>query len=164
MYRALKGMLGLAAGVAVLASAPAFAVDGKVYTSQFCQGSLVGNPPIISYTGKSVRNNSTTNSAVLSCPIVKDEVNSLTGSSYSYVRYCKASTTGFLSTLYSYSAAGTSVYQNSKSDFGAAGCKYMYHDPISSYSSGFYNLILVLPPSTAAAQKTEVIAYRFDEN
>jgi len=146
-------------------SASAFAQDGKVYPATICEGSLVGNPPIISYTGKSVRNNSTANSAVLACPIIKDDVYSVSGLSQVHVRYCKATSSGFNSSLYSYSAYGTSSFLSSKWDFGPAGCnKVLSHGPISSYSTGYYSLLLVLPPSTAATSpKTEVFSFRADE-
>ncbi len=148
-----------------LSASTVYAEDGKVYPATMCQGSLVGSPPIISYTGKSVRNNSTTNSAVISCPIVKDEVFSVTGANEAYLRYCKGPA-GFNSSLYSYSAYGTSSYVNSKWDFSGAGCsKFISHDPILSYSQGYYTMIVVLPPSAAGAgTKTELFSYRLDEN
>jgi hypothetical protein len=149
----------------IVASSSARAEDGKVYPATMCQGSLVGNPPIISYTGKSVRNNSTVNSAVVSCPIVKDIIFSVTGANEAYLRYCKGSA-GLNSSLYSYSAFGTSSYLNSKWDFGSAGCnKTISHNPIASYSQGYYTLIVTMPPSNAGSgTKTELFSYRLDEN
>lgn len=145
--------------------ATVFAEDGKVYPATMCQGSLVGSPPIISYTGNSVRNNSTTNSAVISCPIVKDEVFSVLGANEAYLRYCKGPA-GFNSSLYSYSPFGTSSYVNSKWDFTGAGCsKTISHDPILSYANGYYTMVVVLPPSAAGSgTKTELFSYRLDEN
>lgn len=142
----------------------AHAEDGKVYPATMCQGSLVGTPSIITYTGKSVRNNSTTNSAVVACPIVKDDVFSLTGGNQAMLRFCKPSSQGLNSSLYSYSSFGTSSYLSSKWDFDGAGCRTISHGAISSYSQGYYTLLVTMPPSTAAAQKTEIFSYRFDEN
>lgn len=159
----------LAVAVAVIAASwagAAVAEDGKVYPAAICEGSLVGNPPIISYNGKSLRNTSTVNSAVVVCPLIKDDVFSTTGLNEVHVRYCKATSSGFNSSLYSYSAYGTSSVSSSKWDFGSSGCgKVLSHPGISSYSSGYYSLILTLPPSTAAASpKTEVFSIRADEN
>ncbi len=153
------------AALLIAAATSVQAEDGKVYPATMCQGSLVGSPSIISYTGNSVRNNSTINSAVISCPIVKDEVFSITGANEAYLRYCKGPS-GFGSSLYSYSAFGTSSYVNSKWDFGFAGCsKTLAHDPILSYSQGYYTMVVVLPPSsTGTGTKTELFSYRLDEN
>lgn len=153
----------LATGIVTTSSA--LAEDGKVYPATMCQGSLVGSPPIIEYTGKSLRNKSTTNSAVVTCPIVKDSVFSIAGANEAYLRYCKGTLSGLNSSLYSYSAFGTSSYVNSKWDFGAAGCnKTLTHNPIASFAQGYYSMIVVMPPSAAGSgTKTELFSYRLDE-
>ncbi|MGB3620228.1 MAG: hypothetical protein WBA20_02685 [Ketobacter sp.] len=140
-----------------------FAEDGKVYPATMCQGSLVGNPPITYNDGRQLKNNSTSNSAVVVCPVIKDNVFSNAGLNEAYMRYYKANSTGFLSTLYSYSAFGTANYVQYKSDFGGAGYKTLSFTPISSYNQGYYQFIAVIPPSPTST-KSSVISYRVDEN
>jgi hypothetical protein len=148
---------------AFLGNTQAFAEDGKVYPATMCQGSLVGNPPIIRYDGKQVVNNSTTNSAVVVCPALKDDVFSVTGANEAYVRYHKGTNTGLLCDLWSYSAYGTSHYVQFKSDFGAPGYKVFSYNPIQSFMQGYYSFVCVIPPGPAG-QKSSVISYRLDEN
>ena len=154
-----SGLVGLTA----LSIPVTHAEDGKVYPAAMCEGALVGNPPIISYTGESVRNNSTTNSAVVVCAGIKDNVLGTTGLNEAYVRYYKANTTGFLCDLHSMNAHATAEYVQFKSDFGAAGFKTFSFTPIASYANGHYSLICVIPPS-ATATKHELFSYRLDEN
>ena len=142
---------------------PAIADDGKVYPASMCEGSLVGNPPIISYTGDSVRNNSTTNSAVVVCPVVKDNVFGTTGANEAYVRYYKGTSTGFLCDLWSFNAHATANFVQFKSDFGGTGNKTFSFSPISSFSQGYYSFICTIPPGPAG-QKSELFSYRLDEN
>jgi hypothetical protein len=149
--------------IAATASTVCSAEDGKVYPASMCEGSLVGSPPITSYTGTRLVNNSTTNSAVVVCPAVKDNVFALTGANEAYVRYYKGTTTGFLADLYSFSAHGTANYVQFRSDFGAAGYKTLSYTPISSYSQGYYAFIVVIPPGPAGA-KSALMSYRLDEN
>lgn len=146
-----------------LGNTPTFAEDGKIYPATMCQGSLVGNPPITSYDGKQLVNTSTTNSAVVVCPVIKDNTSSLTGANEAYVRYRKGTNTGFLCDLWSYSAHGTSNHVQFKSDFGAPGNKTFSYNPILSFSQGYYSFVCVIPPGPAG-QKSSVISYRLDEN
>jgi hypothetical protein len=146
-----------------LISASSFADDGKMYPGTLCQGSLVGNPPITSYEASKLTNTSATNSAVVVCPVVRDSVFSTTGANEAYLRYYKGTSTGMLATLYSYSAYGTSVYSQFKSDFGAPGYRSFNFSPIASYSQGYYSFVVVIPPGEAGA-KSSVISYRLDEN
>lgn len=62
MQKKSSGFLrnALCATLALISTA-SFAEDGKVYPATFCQGALVGNPPIISYDGPRLTNTSTTN-------------------------------------------------------------------------------------------------------
>lgn len=141
----------------------AIAEDGKVYPATMCQGSLVGNPSILSYDGTRLVNTSTTYSAVVVCPAIKDDVFSGAGANEAYMRYYKANSTGFISNLYSFSAYGTASFTQFKSDFGGAGYKTLSYTPISSYSQGYYQFVVVIPPGTSSA-KSSVISYRLDEN
>ncbi|MET0661251.1 MAG: hypothetical protein ABW110_24190 [Steroidobacteraceae bacterium] len=149
--------------LAAAASPYCFAEDGKVYPASMCAGSLVGSPPITNYDGRRVVNTSTTNSAVVVCPVVKDNVFAVTGANEGYVRYYKGTTTGFIADLYSFSAFGTANFVQFRSDFGAAGYKTLSYTPIGSYSQGYYSFVVVIPPGPAGA-KSSMISYRLDEN
>ena len=140
----------------------ATAEDGKVYPATMCQGT-VGNPTNLSYDGTKLVNTSTTYSAVVVCPMIKDDVFSGAGANEAYMRYYKANSTGFISNLYSFSAFGTASFTQFKSDFGGAGYKTLSYTPISSYSQGYYQFVVVIPPGTSTA-KSSVISYRLDEN
>lgn len=164
--RFFGGTRDAAACVLALAAATSqycFAEDGKVYPASMCEGALVGSPPIISYDGRALVNTSTTNSAVVICPVVKDNVFGTTGANEAYVRYRKGTATGVLISLYSYSAFGTANYVQTRNDFGATGYKTATFTPIGSYSQGYYHFIVVLPPGPAGA-KSSLISYRLDEN
>jgi len=147
----------------VLPAADASAEDGKVYPAAFCEGALVGNPPVVSFSVNGVTNNSTTNSAVLVCPAIKDNVTAVTGINEANFRYYKAGQAGVLIDLYSYSAYATSNYLSSKSDFGANGYKTLSWGALGSYSGGFYGFIVVLP-NAPTAPRNRAISYRIDEN
>ncbi|MET0987524.1 MAG: hypothetical protein ABW034_19185 [Steroidobacteraceae bacterium] len=155
----------VACALAIAAAAPpyCFAEDGKVYPASMCEGSLVGSPPITNYDGRRLVNNSTTNSAVVVCPVVKDNVFAATGANEAYVRYYKGTTTGFIADLYSFSAFGTANFVQFRSDFGAAGYKTLSYTPIGSFSQGYYSFVVVIPPGPAGA-KSSMISYRLDEN
>jgi hypothetical protein len=151
--------------LAATASPYCLAEDGKVYPAAMCQGSLVGSPPITSYTGNRLVNNSTTNSAVVVCPMVKDNVFAATGGNEGYVRYFKGTATGIIANLYSYSAFGTASFTQFRSDFAAAtGNRTLSYTPIGGFAQGFTSFIVVLPPGPAAASKSALLSYRFDEN
>jgi hypothetical protein len=149
--------------VATAFSPASFAEDGKVYPASMCQGSLVGSPPITYYNGTKLINNSTTNSAVVVCPVVKDNVFSTTGANEAYLRYYKGTSTGMLADLYSFSSYGTANYVQFRSDFGGTGYKVFSYTPISSYSQGYYSFIVAIPPGPSGS-KSSVISYRLDEN
>lgn len=149
--------------VAATASPYCFAEDGKVYPASMCEGSLVGSPPITNYDGRRLVNNSTTNSAVVVCPILKDNVFSVGGFNEGYLRYYKGAAAGVIADLYSYSAFGTASFTQFRSDFGAVGYKTLSYTPIASFSQGYYSLVVVIPPGPAGS-KSSLISYRFDEN
>jgi hypothetical protein len=152
-----------ALALAAAASPDCFAEDGKVYPASMCQGSLVGSPPITYYDGRRLINNSTTNSAVVVCPVVKDNVFAASGANEAYVRYYKGTAAGVLADLYSYSAFGTANFVQFRSDFGAVGYKTLSFAPIGSYSQGYYSFVVVIPPGPAGS-KSSLISYRLDEN
>ncbi|MES2663310.1 MAG: hypothetical protein V4629_08415 [Pseudomonadota bacterium] len=147
----------------VLSSQIQAAEDRKVYPAAMCEGAQVGNPPIVSYQSNKLVNNSTTNSAVVICPILRDNIYTTSGANEAYVRYFKGTNTGFIANLYSYSSYGTSSYTQFKSDYGTTGYKLFSYTPISAYSQGFYNFVVVIPPGPTGA-KSSIISYRLDEN
>lgn len=153
----------LITSISLAAVTTAQAEDGKVYPGTFCQGSLVGNPPITHYDGRHLRNDSTTNSAVVVCPAVKDNVFSTAGLNEAYMRIYKARPTCFISTLYSYSAFGTASYSQNRSDCQNTGYRTLSYSPINSYSQGYYQFVVVIPPGTST-NHSAVISYRLDEN
>jgi len=153
----------LLAGAASLS--PASAEDGKIYPSAFCAGALVGNPPIVSFSSDALTNNSTTNSAVVVCPTIKDDVFSAAGLNEAKLHYCKAGAPGFLVDLRSHTSFGTSVAVSSKSDFLGAGCRTFTWGALPGVSEGFYTFMVVIPPSIdGVATKSKLISYRIDEN
>jgi hypothetical protein len=164
----LRLSLGSACSALLLAAsyvAPASAEDGKVYPSAFCAGALVGNPPIVSFSSDALTNTSTTNSAVVVCPTVKDNVFGSTGLNEANLRYCKAGSPGFLVDLRSHAPFGSSVALSSKSDFLGAGCRTFTWGALAGASEGFYTFMVVIPPSIdGVATKSKLISYRIDEN
>lgn len=151
----------------IVTASPAVAQDRKVYPSRMCQNFSGAGSPLIEYSGMGLRNRSTTASVVVTCPIIKDTVEfSVAGANAAYLRYCKGTSFGLISSLYSFSAFGTSSYVNSKSDFSDAGCnKTLTHDPIASFILGYYSMVVVMPPSAAGAgTQTELFSYQLNEN
>ena len=161
--RSLKAMATAACAVACAAVPYAHAEDGKTYPASMCEGALVGSPPVTSYNAVRLTNNSTTNSVVVVCPVVKDNVFAVTGTNEAYVRYYKGTQAGFLADLYSYSVYGTASFVQFRSDFGPLGYRTLSFAPIGSFSQGFYSFLVTIPPGPAGS-KSALISYRLDEN
>lgn len=157
--------------IAIAASSHSYAAeeDGKVYPASMCRDALVGSPPITTYSGLGVENNSMTNSAVVVCPIIKDKVFATEGLNEALVRYFKGSSAMFIADLYSFSIFGNSSYVQFKSDSSTTtGFKTLTYTPIGAYSGGYYVFSVVIPQAAAntagvPGQKSRLISYRVDE-
>jgi len=142
----------------------ASAEDGKTYPGSNCHPLDQSSAATLSLGFNYIENTSTQYSALVICPIVKDEVFSLTGVNYINIRYDKPSTTGFYCGWYSKSSTGASGYTSSSWDFSAAGnAKSMTLTNTNSYSGGTYQLYCILPPK-ANNKTAKLHSYRIDEN
>lgn len=154
----------LALGSLVLTGASAaHAEDGKVYPGSNCHAYNSASGNITQYGFNYVENTSTSNSALLICPIVKDEVSSLLGVNLIRVRYYKPSDTGFYCSMHSKTATGTGGFTSSQWDFDGAGTKTMTLDNVLSYSEGSYQLYCILP-NKVGSNTAKLHTYRIDEN
>ncbi len=136
----------------------AFAVDGKVYPGIMCQKSL-GNG---SYAGGEVRNDSTSGSLTVECPVTRDIVYGNIGSSN--VRVYKATSSGFLCNLYAKSYYGTANHVQFRNASGI-GYRTINFNPMADYNNGHIYYWCALSPAagTSHSQKSRIIAYRLDE-
>lgn len=147
----------------------AFAVeDGKVYPGSNCHYGANTPSTNVKYDSTGfIYNNSTTNSALISCPIVKDKVFSAAGLNLIKIRYKKAVNSGFRCEILSRNRFGSPVgFQKSKWDFGPPGVKTMTLDDMGGFSRGVYTLSCILPPSKApvnAANRSGIYNYRIHE-
>jgi hypothetical protein len=147
----------------------AFAMeDGKVYPGSNCHyGALTPSGNVKYDSTGFIYNNSTTNSALISCPIVRDKVFSVAGLNFIKIRYKKPNSTGFHCVVHSRTSFGTAGFQKSKWDFGPGGIKTMILDDIGGFSAGSYTLSCILPPSKApvsnAANRAGIFYYQIHE-
>lgn len=152
-----KMMLGaLSFAVSALVSTTALADDGKVYTGSSCQGLNTASENLIYRFANYAENTSTTNSALVMCPIVKDVV---AGTRLNYIRvsFTKNSSSGFYCAIYGRTATGGGSYSSSLWDFNGAGTRSFVLSDINGYSSGTYSLYCIIPP------RGRIQSYRIDE-
>ena len=141
----------------LMLSTPGFAADGKVIPGVACQKSLgVG-----SYGGGAVRNNSTTGSLTVECPIVRDVVYGSISNAYVRLYNSKAATSAC--TLNARSIYGTVGYSQYKS-VSSSGYKTLSFSSISDYNGGHYYFWCAIAPSQSTSSKSKLISYRMDES
>ena len=141
----------------LMLSTTSYAEDGKVIPGIACQKSLgVG-----SYGGGAVRNNSTSGSLTVECPIVRDSVYG--GISDAYVRLYNSKTGTSACTLNARSIYGTVGFSQYKS-VSSAGYKTLSFSSISDYNGGHYYFWCAIAPSKSSSSKSKLISYRMDES
>ncbi len=140
----------------LLLSTTSFAEDGKVIPGVACQKSLGAG----SYGGGAVRNNSTTGSLTVECPIVRDTLYG--GINDAYVRLYNSKTGTSACTLHARSIYGTAGYSQYKSVNGA-GYKTLSFASMSDYNGGHYYFWCAIAPSKSSSSKSKLISYRMDE-
>ncbi len=145
----------------------ASAADGKVYPGSNCHyGALTPSSNVKYDSTGFIYNNSTTHSALISCPIAKDSVFDRDAVS-TRIRYRKATNVGLNCTIHSRFSSGTSGVQKSKWDFGFAGVKWMTLDDVAAKSAGSLTLSCILPPSKSpvsnAANRAGIYNYLVTE-
>ena len=133
------------------------AEDGKVIPGIACQKALGSG----SYGGGAVRNDSTTGSLTVECPIVRDSVNG--GINDAYVRLYNAKTGTSACTLNARSIYGTVGYSQYKS-VTASGYKTLSFSSMSDYNGGHYYFWCAVAPSQNGNSKSKIISYRMDES
>lgn len=132
------------------------AEDLKVIAGVACQKSL----GIGSYGGGAVRNDSTTGSLTVECPIVRDVVYG--NISDAYVRLYNSQAGTSACTLNARSIYGTVGYSQYKS-VSSAGYKTLSFSSISDYNGGHYYFWCAIAPSSSNSNKSKLISYRMDE-
>ncbi len=156
----LQRCFTLCLGTAILAMASqspvVLAEDGKVYPGIQCQTSL----GIGSYGGGEVRNDSTSGSLTVECPIVRDVVYGAIQDAQ--VRAYKATSSAYWCTLHARSFWGNSGFQQFRSAASGTGYRTMTFSGLSDYNNGHYYIWCAIPPSTSSS-KSRLIGYRMDE-
>ncbi len=143
--------------------------DAKVYPGSNCHyGALTPSANVKYDSTGFIYNNSTTHSALISCPIVKDAVFSgVNELSLINIRYRKPTNVGFHCAIHSRTNSGTGGLQKSKWDFGFAGNKTMSLPTVGGFFKGAYTLSCILPPSkspvSSAANRSGIYNYRIHE-
>lgn len=135
----------------------AHAEDGKVIPGVACQKALGTG----SYGGGAVRNDSTTGSLTVECPIVRDSVSG--GINDAYVRLYNAKTATSACTLNARSIYGTVGFSQYKS-VNSSGYKTLSFASMSDYNGGHYYFWCAVAPSQNNSSKSKIISYRMDES
>lgn len=143
-------------------SIPAFAEDGKVYPGVMCQKSLgVG-----SYGGGEVRNDSTSGSLTVECPIVRDSVFGNIQDAQVRVHRANASS-AIWCTLHAKSFWGTSGHQQFKSASTGGNYKTLNFNAMLDVNNAPYHIWCAIPPSKSSgsynSRTSRLIGYRLDE-
>lgn len=154
------------AGAVLLAAATgafspmAAAVDGKTYPGAACQPGELNSPTDIQYTWLGhAKNILPGNSLGVVCPIVRDNMGSVSGIGYASVRINKTNNTGFVCELRSRNAHSTAGFLQTQWNFDGAGNRTItFNGPASGYASGYYVLSCYIPPGH------QLLSYRVDEN
>lgn len=143
------------AGILVLPPV-SLAEDGKVYPGLMCQKSL----GIGSYAGGAVRNDSTSGSLTVECPVVRDIV--FGNVQDAQVRAYKATGSAFWCDLHTRSYYGTGGFMQHRTA-GGTGYRTFSYTGMSDYNNGFYYFWCAIPPSASTSNKSRIISYRLDE-
>lgn len=154
--RTMKVLPAISAVLLVIFQPVAFAEDGKVYPGIMCQKSLGSG----SYGGGEVRNDSSSGSLTVECPVVRDIVYG--NIQDAQVRAYKATSSALWCTLHARSFWGNNGFQQFKSVGAATGYVALNFAGMSDYNNAHYYIWCAIPPSTAST-KSRVIGYRLDE-
>jgi len=147
----------------------ALAGDAKVFPGSNCHyGALTPSSNVKYDSTGFIYNSSTTHSALISCPIVKDVVFSgVNELNLVKIRYRKPTSVGFNCTIHSRTNSGTGGLQKSQWDFGFAGVKTMSLPSVGGFLKGAYTLSCILPPSkspvSTASNRSGIYHYRINE-
>lgn len=141
---------------AVSTAGVALAGDGKVYPGSACVPYSSGSANILQRFSDYALNTSTGNSALVTCPVVKDIVG---GTRLEYIRisYNKTNSSGFYCQVFSKNHSGTSFHTSSKWDSSSTGNKTMILPDVNAYGSGSVSLYCIIPPGG------RITSYRVDE-
>jgi hypothetical protein len=140
-----------------LATAPAFAVDGKSYPGSACLPYSSANMDIMERFAEYIENTAANNSLLVICPVIKDDIASTGGTDYVRITFSKPDSTGFYCAIYSKNASGGGTYSSSEWNFSAGGTYNMVLTDVAGHASGTFSLYCILPPGA------KIHSYRVDE-
>ena len=153
--------LPLAAALAAFAisAQPALAGDRKTFPGSSCTTWGNVNAEITGTDGAAVLNGSFTSAYTVSCPIVRDNTTNTNGiSNVSVYGYRDGSTATPLTCIFKVTSASTGADYYSLSRASSVTGNISLTIPVTtSQSSGFYNMLCILPP------RSKVYGYIIDE-
>ena len=153
--------LPIAAVLAALAAGaqPARATDRKTFPGSSCTTWGNVNAEITRTDGGSVLNGSFTSAYTVSCPIVRDNTTNTNGiSNVSVYGYRDGATATPLTCIFKVTSASTGADYYSLSRASSVTGNISLTIPVTtSQSSGFYNMLCILPP------RSKVYGYIIDE-
>ena len=155
----MKSKLSLLCALSLMSFSTTFvhAGDAKQFPGAMCQKELGS----VSYAAGTIRNNSNTGSATMTCPVVRDVISGSISSGH--VRMYRATSSTTMCSLNASSSYGTTGYMQTKFKSGSPGYYTMNFSSMSDYNSAHYYYWCALSASNGS-NKSKIISYRVSEN